>query len=268
MEAVFESFETDVLAASHDVPILVDFWAEWCGPCRYLGPVLEAMEAKAGGKWRLVKINVDEHQAVAQEYRIQGIPACKLFHKGEVIGEFTGALQEPQINAFFDEHLPSEEKALVASARERIAAGDAGGARQILEDVLAGDPANVEAATTLATIVFAENPARAAELVKDVPPGDPSFEAAEAIRTLSEVAAKTEASEDHPGWPGYAAGNAALAEGDYDGALSAWIGVLSAGHRDVDDDGPRKACIALFKFLGEDHPTTQAHRRAFSSALF
>ena len=115
MEAVFESFQADVIEASHEVPILVDFWAEWCGPCRFLGPVLEKAEAKANGKWRLVKINVDEHQDIAQQFRVQGIPACKLFHKGAVIGEFTGALQEPQVNAFFDEHLPTEEKEMTIS---------------------------------------------------------------------------------------------------------------------------------------------------------
>ena len=133
MEAVFESFQADVLDASHEAPILVDFWAEWCGPCRSLGPTLEKLEGSANGKWRLVKINVDEHQDISQQFGIQGIPACKLFHKGEVIGEFTGALPEPQVKAFFDEHLPSEEKDQLDNAKAQIEAGDIEGGKFGLE---------------------------------------------------------------------------------------------------------------------------------------
>ena len=268
MEAVFESFQDDVLDASHEVPILVDFWAEWCGPCRSLGPLLEKAESKANGKWRLVKINVDEHQDVAQQFKIQGIPACKLFHNGEVIGEFTGALQAPQINAFFDEHLPSEEKELLDSAKAQLASGDTDAARQALEDVLAKDPANADAAVSLAQLVFGEDAGKAAELVAGVQVGDPQYDAADAISTLGQLAQVTEAKDDHPGWPGYIKGNQALAVGDYSGALSSWIDTLSAGHRTVDEDGPRRACIAMFKLLGEEHEITQEYRRAFSSALF
>ena len=268
METVFESFQADVIDASHEVPILVDFWAEWCGPCRFLGPVLEKVEANASGKWRLVKINVDEHQDIAQQYKIQGIPACKLFHKGEVIGEFTGALQEPQVNAFFDQHLPSEERELLNQAKARVEAGEAAEARSVFEDVLKKDPSNSDAAVSLAQIVFPENPTVSAELVAGIQPGDPLYDAADAIRTLGELTRVTEALDGHPGWDGYIGGNEALAQGDYAGALSKWIETLAAGHREVGEDGPRKACIAMFRVLGEEHEITQEYRRAFSSALF
>lgn len=268
MEAVFESFETDVIAASHEIPILVDFWAEWCGPCRFLGPVLEKVEAKANGAWRLVKINVDEHQDIAQQFKVQGIPACKLFHRGEVIGEFTGALQEPQVTAFFEQHLPSEEKGLLSEAKGLLSSGDTNAARTILEDIVQRDPNNDEAALELAKIVFVDDAERAAELVGSIQPGAPLYDEADSIRTLGRVAGLTEAADDRVGWEGYLKGNRALADGDFGGALEAWIDTLAAGHREVDEDGPRKACIAVFKLLGEDHEVTQAYRRPFSSALF
>jgi putative thioredoxin len=268
VEAVFESFQTDVLDASHEAPVLVDFWAEWCGPCRSLGPTLEKLEGKANGKWRLVKINVDEHQDISQQFGIQGIPACKLFHKGEVIGEFTGALPEPQVNAFFEEHLPSEEKDQLNMAKAQIEAGDIEDGKLGLGNILTRDPGNKEAAVTLARLILSEDAARAVNLVESVSPGDPFYDEADVIKTLGQLAGLTEAKDDHNGWPGYINGNEALVSGDYAGALKAWIETLASGYREVDDDGPRKACIAMFKLLGEENEITQEYRRAFSSALF
>ena len=108
MEGTFQSFEQDVIQASHEAPILVDFWAEWCGPCRVLGPALERLADEARGKWRLVKIDVDEFPEVAQQYQVEGIPAVKLYHLGEEIGDFVGALPEAEIRKWLDENIPSE----------------------------------------------------------------------------------------------------------------------------------------------------------------
>ena len=185
-----------------------------------------------------------------------------------MIGEFTGALQEPQINKFFDEHLPSEEKDLLIGVKVQIEGGETEDAKATLEDILRRDPGNTEAAVTLARLIFGSEPERAASLVENVSSKDVFSDEVDAIRTLGRLAGLTEAAGDHPGWPGYIKGNAALARGDHAGALAAWIDTLSAGHREVDDDGPRKACIAMFKLLGEGHKIAEKYRRAFSSALF
>ena len=124
MEATAVSFQTDVIEASHSVPVLVDFWAEWCGPCRMLGPVLEILAEKADGKWQLVKMNVEEHPEIAQAYRIQGIPAVKLFSNGEVIAEFVGAQPEPTISKWLEEHLLPEQNQKLESAQEDFEAGE------------------------------------------------------------------------------------------------------------------------------------------------
>jgi putative thioredoxin len=107
MEAVQRSFETNVIKASYVKPVVVDFWAPWCGPCRMLGPALEKLARASGGAWRLVKINVDAYPELAGAYGVQGIPAVKLFYRGAVISEFTGAIPGAMVTQWLDAHLPS-----------------------------------------------------------------------------------------------------------------------------------------------------------------
>ncbi|MGB3544013.1 thioredoxin, partial [Rubrivirga sp.] len=113
-------FSTDVLDASRSRPVVVDFWAPWCGPCRALGPTLEKLDREAGDRWTLAKVNTDEHPELMQRYGVRGIPAVKLFVDGAVVGEFTGALPEAQVRQWLNQHIPSPAREKVQAAQSAL----------------------------------------------------------------------------------------------------------------------------------------------------
>ena len=149
IDVTVENFEAEVVAASMNVPVLVDFWAPWCGPCKSLGPVLEKLETDYDGRFKLVKIDSDQEQQLAGMFGIRSIPTCVLLMNGQPVDGFMGALPEGQVRAFLDKHVPSAE-AVVAEAdeqeaQEALADGDTGMALEKLQHAVVTDPANDDA---------------------------------------------------------------------------------------------------------------------------
>jgi putative thioredoxin len=266
--------QPDFLTLSYEKPVVVDFWAEWCGPCRMLGPVLEKLEKNANGRWRLLKINVDQNPAIAQQYAVRSIPAVKMFFEGEIFGEFLGALPEYQVQKWLEQHLPTEGKKLMESAKAAITSGNFDLARQLLQQIINSEE-NAEARVLLAILLFQEDLAEAAALVQPIPEESPFFDQANSIRTLArlefefdKLKEKAQAAPDaHAAWDKYLTAAKAFTKKDYATALEMWIEVLLID-RKLDDDGARKACIALFRLLGTGHELTQKYHRKFSSALY
>ena len=160
MDVTVENFETEVIAASMNTPVLVDFWAPWCGPCKSLGPVLEKLEADYGGRFKLVKINSDDEQQLAGAFGIRSIPTCVLMKGGRPLDGFMGALPEGKVREFLDRHLPSEDEvqaeADTEEAEELMESGDADAALAKLQEALAINPANDDARFDYVKLLIAQ----------------------------------------------------------------------------------------------------------------
>ena len=269
-----EDFQQDVLEKSFQQPVLVDFWAEWCGPCRTLGPILERLASENDGKWSLVKVNTAIHQEVAMYFQIRSIPAVKLFVDGEVVDEFTGALPEASIRQWLEQTLPgnSSNNQLLEFAKEALEVGEVDQALLALKRLLNEEPDHDEGRTLLALIYLVSQDEdlqkQAVELIESIGPDSKFFDIAEALRLLVEMM-------DHkflqnlPASPHQVLmkeGIDELRRGHFDHALKHWIDALKKEreYREL----ARKACVAVFKFLGEDSEVTRQYRPAFSSAFY
>ena len=263
-------FNEEVVERSHTVPVLVDFWAEWCGPCKVLGPVIESLAERHQDRWKLVKVNTEVHQEIARQYGIQGIPNVKMFVDGEVKDEFTGALPEPMIEQWLKKALPSPHARQLEEALRHLAAGDMDASRGLFADVLASEPDNEQAAVCLARTYLNEEPGRSLDLLRPIEPGTEYHDSAEVLRTIAGLFLYLDTPDDleeNPVKPAYVQAIEHLRQGAYDLALQRFIEVLEK-NRTYDDDGARRSCVAIFGMLGESHPTTRQYRRAFSNALY
>jgi putative thioredoxin len=236
-----QDFEAEVLERSKSVPVVVDFWAEWCGPCRALGPLLEKAADAREGEVVLAKLDTDANPRVAQAFRIQGIPAVKAFKDGRVVDEFVGAIPPAQVEQFFDRLVPSEVDRLVA-------AGDEASLRRALE--LA--PGRIDAATALAKLLFADGRRDEARRLVEGLPGFQAEGLAARLR-LEELGEDEEALR-------------ALDEGDVERALDLLIGALPTADGRKDD--LRRVVVAELDRLGVEHPLARDARRRLASALY
>lgn len=264
------TFQQDVVQRSHEVPVVVDFWADWCGPCRTLGPTLEsAVEARAGDV-ELAKVDVDSNQQLAQQYRVQGIPAVKAFRDGEVVAEFTGAVNAAQVEAFLDEVVPSEADRLAALGADQADA-DPAAAREAFEKALAEAPGHRAASLGLAELLVDDEPDRAVELANPHLP-DPRAEAirqrvslAEGAGDLEELSSHAQSNQDDDEAL-LTYGRALAAAGMYNEAIEVLLAAVAVAGPLQDD--AREALVDLFGVLGEGDPRVGAARPRLAAALY
>src|SRR5579871_6427928 len=280
------TFAADVLEASREVPVIVDFWAPWCGPCKTLGPGLEKAVIEAKGAVRLVKINIDENPEIAQQLRIQSIPTVYAFRDGQPVDGFMGAIPESQIRTFIQQlsggghggHDHAEE--VLAAAEEAFNAGDVGMAGQAFGHVLQDEPGHPKAVAGLARCYLksgdVERAKKTLQLVRPDGATDEAVRAVEAELRLREQASAAGDTADltakltadpNNHQARYDLALALDAKGDRESALTALLEIVSRD-RKWNDDAARKHLVTLFEAMGPTDPRTIDARRRLSAILF
>jgi putative thioredoxin len=243
-DATDATFETDVVERSRELPVVVDFWAAWCGPCRQLTPVLEKAVTAREGKVALAKVDTDANPRVSADHRIQSIPAVKAYRDGEVVAEFMGAQPGPQVERFLDALVPSEAEELVRSGGEAE-----------LRRALELEPGRADAAVPLARILAGRGERDAAlELLAGV---RGSFAA-------DGLAARLRLEGD----PGLQSAFAALDDGEFEDGLDRLIGAIPASDDAERRDDLRRSVVGVLDELGVEHPVARESRRKLASALY
>ncbi|MEI6846486.1 MAG: thioredoxin [Chlorobiaceae bacterium] len=260
-------FQLDVIAQSHDIPVVVDFWAEWCAPCRILTPLLEKHAEKNTGRWKFIKINTEEHPELISAYKIKSIPTVKLFVKGEVSSEFSGALPEYQLEEWLKKEIPSPYEKEILLAGDFVLQGKPVMAISLLDGVLHKEPENLKARALLVKLRLFLHPEEAVRLINPLENEPEYAELTETVKVLGRLLLLTrENLPDDSIKEDYLSAVNLLREENFAGALDSFIDVIRR-HRYYDDDGARKACIAIFRFLGEEHEITRKHRKSFDRAF-
>lgn len=278
IEAGEDNFEADVLERSHEVPVLVDFWAPWCGPCRVLGPVLEKLADEYSGKFVLAKINVDESPSLAGAFGVQGIPAVKLIKDGEIAGEFTGALPEPAVREMLSRYLPSEYDEQADEAADLEEQGKPAEAQAIYQSILDAEPTHAKSLLGLGRVLMNEgdrddalknleriSPAAEERKIADrliarlQLQGDQSTDEATLRQKLAAQPDSLEAR--------FELAQALAANEKFEEALSEFLDIVKSD-REFRDDGARKAMVQIFDVLPPDDPLIDKYRSELAKVLF
>jgi putative thioredoxin len=281
-----QTFMTDVVDASHDIPVIVDFWAPWCGPCKTLGPQLEKAVREAKGAVRMVKVNVDENQQLAAQMRIQSIPAVYAFKDGRPVDGFVGALPESQIKAFVKKLMalggpaPSPVAEALEQAKAAFAAGDLNTASTFYSHILQREPDNVDALAGLGRCLLNSGDVKKArQLLEHVPAdaaGHPEVaalrsglelaEQAEKAGSSADLAARVQANPaDHEARFNLAL--ALFAQGNREEAVDHLLDIVKRA-RQWNDEAARKQLLKFFEAAGPTDPFTIASRRRLSTLLY
>lgn len=284
-DATSASFAKDVLDASKSALVLVDFWAPWCGPCKQLTPVLEKVVRSYNGKVRLVKINTDEHPAIAGQLRIQSLPTVYAFKDGRPLDGFMGAQPESAIREIIDRLIgPSEEDAdldaVLASGDEALAASDFAGAAEVFAAVLDADQGNVRALLGLTKVYILSGDLPRAESTLDVIPPDKRKQAAyDSVKAMLDLAKKAGASGNSSELEARVAADPAdhqarselavalAARGDKEQAVEHLIEIVRRD-RNWNEQAARQQLVQLFEAWGPKDPCTIEGRRKLASLLF
>ena len=263
------TFQTEVVERSRKTPVLVDFWAPWCGPCRVLSPTLERVAADGDGAFILAKVNTDENPNLAAQYDVRSIPAVKMFRQGRVVDEFVGAIPEREVRDFVKAFAPSQVDRWMMEAQSLAYGQRWDEAAAAFRRILDAKPDHAEAALELGRMYLAAGRGAEAEAaLREVPPSAPEYATAEALLPLASLVAYAQ-------WPNgsdegldtlYRRAGELVLERRAHEAIETLLDVLRK-NRNYRDGEAKQALLALFEYLGDD-PAVKDYRRQLASVLF
>jgi putative thioredoxin len=265
------SFESEVILRSHQIPVVVDFWAPWCGPCTLLSPILERLAIEGGGKFRLAKVNVDQNPNLAIRYGVQGIPAVKAFQEGKVVSQFVGAQPEPVVRRMIEKLAPSPAELAVMEARSLLATHHWKEAEQAFRAVYEEDESNAAAALGLVECLLMLGKGTEARKILDRFPAGTEWATAERMKPLALLLEEVEEDGPRPESDPLASGlyqsARLIVKGNLPGAMDGLLDILrqDKGYR---DGLPKDVLLALFAILGDDDALTREYRQELASILF
>jgi putative thioredoxin len=278
-DVTLQNFETEVIDASRQTPVLVDFWAPWCGPCRTLGPMLERLEAEAEGQWKLVKVNVDENQELAAHFGVRSIPHVVAIADGQAVDQFVGVLPESGLREFLGRLAPGQTLSPLAEAQELAAAGNRDGAETLFAEAIAADPESDAARLAYIGFLLDGNAIdRARKEFAALSPRAAQEDGYGALRT------RIDAMENAAGLPDEATlsgrigadprdvaarldlARLMIARQQYEPALEQLLEIVRAD-RGFEDDIGRKTMLSVFEMLADRPEAVSRWRRQLSTAL-
>lgn len=273
------NFETEVLVRSHEMPVLVDFWADWCAPCKSLMPVLDKLYTDYQGQLQIVKINTDEQRSLAEVNGIRSLPTLRLYRDGEVVEEVMGAQPESVLRELIDPHLLRASNGILQDVQALASGGQTEAAIKLLEQGVQDDPGNPNLPMALARLCMADGQLeRAAELLESLPRDQRDSEDGKNLKLLLEFARVAADADDPdtlsatlrdnpgnaPAW--HQLGAQQIVNGDYSAALESFMELLKCD-RTYGDNAAQKGLIALFGLLGENDERVGQYRRQMANLL-
>ncbi|MDA1329923.1 MAG: hypothetical protein DWG76_07530 [Chloroflexi bacterium] len=271
IEVSESDFQYEVLAFSNETPVVVDFWAEWCQPCKLLSPILERLAEEGDGAFRLAKVDVDANPNLTIQYQVQGIPAVKAFLKGQVVGEFSGARSELEVRSFLRKLAPGPGDLFLEKGISLLGSGDWGRAAQAFGAVLHKNPDNGPALLGLAKTHLAQGKAADAMPILRTFPASKEYSIAEQLIPLAEALLADQQATiegvDEDLDSAYLHSLHLVALGNIPSAIDGMLGILreNINYRDGEI---RRLLVALLHLLGEDNLQTKEYRAELASLLF
>lgn len=264
------NFEYDVIAYSQRIPVVVDFWAPWCIPCRTQSPLLERFTEEAAGAFRLAKINIDENVNLALRYNVRSIPAVKAFRDGQVVSEFVGLQPEPRLREFLGALAPSENNLIMEKAKNILLLHQWQEAEKAFRKVLETSPNNAAALLGLCKSLLGQGRVVDCQKLLRSFPASREYHSAETLRPLADAIIRAQSAgfiEDDPLLAAYRNSLRLVEKGNLPAAMDGFLDILKQD-KHYQDDELRRVAVALLEVMGDEDPLTRQYRNELATILF